>query len=305
MKIAILGMGGIGGYYGVKLAQEYVSGNQHQVFFIARGDHLQQIQRQGLKLIAPTETIVAAPTAATDAPQSLGPLDLILVCTKGYDLEAAARLVAHNLHSGTVVVPLGNGVDNAERLRTVLPQGTVFNGCVYISSRIAQPGVVEQVGGTGKMLFGPENGPAESYRELEDLLRSAGIDAVLSANIAQDVWSKYLFICSLAGITSMLEQPFGAILENPEHHAMLEGLMAEIKTVAEARGFALPPDVIAKSLQTAANFPYDTKSSMQLDYENGKKTELETFTGYVVKSGRELGIATPLNDRVYAALKDK
>lgn len=305
MKIAILGMGGIGGYYGARLAQKYAPADQHQIYFIARGSHLQQIQQQGLKLITPSETVVAVPAAATDSPASLGPMDLILVCTKGYDLEAAAALVKQNLHSGTITIPLGNGVDNAERLRAILRQGTVFNGCVYVSSRIAEPGVVEQVAGTGKMIFGPEQGSAEPYREIENVLRAAGIDATLSEDINQDVWSKYLFICSLAGITSMLEKPFGAILEDAEHHALLQGLMEEIKSLATASGFTLPEDSVAKALQTAANFPYETKSSMQLDYERGNKTELETFTGYVVKSGHQQGVPTPLNERVYAALKDR
>lgn len=305
MKIAVLGMGGIGGYCGGKLARKYVPADEHQVFFIARGDHLKQIEQRGLELITPDESFVVSPTAATDDPQTLGLLDLILVCTKGYDLESAAPMLTGSLHSDTIIVPLGNGVDNADKLRAVLKKGTIFNGCIYISSRITDPGVVQHVAGTGKMIFGPENGGTEAYRWIESLLKAAGVDAVLSENIGQDVWSKYLFICSLAGITSMLQKPFGAVLEDQEQLALLEGLMNEIKTLAEAKGISLPDDIVAKSLQTAANFPYGTKSSMQLDYENGKKTELETFTGYVVKSGKQMGVPTPLNDGIYAVLKDR
>jgi len=305
MKIAVLGIGGIGGYCGAKLARKYVPADEHQVFFIARGNHLKQIKQRGLKLITPDESFVISPTAATDDPQSLGLLDLILVCTKGYDLESAATMVANNLHSDTTIVPLGNGVDNAEKLRKILRKGTIFNGCIYISSHIAEPGVVEHVAGTGRMIFGPEDGETVPYLGIETHLEAAGIDAVLSENIAQEVWSKYLFICSVAGITSMSGKPFGAVLEDPEQRALLEGLMNEIKALAEAKGISLPSDIVAKSLHTAANFPYGTKSSMQLDYENGKRTELETFTGYVVKSGTQLGVATPLNGRVYAALKDR
>lgn len=305
MKIAVLGIGGIGGYCGSKLARKYVPADEHQVFFVARGDHLKQIEQQGLKLVTPDESFVVSPTAATNNPRSLGLLDLILVCTKGYDLESAASMLTGSLHSDTIIIPLGNGVDNADMLRAVLNEGTVFNGCIYISSHISEPGVVQHVAGTGRMIFGPENGEAEPYRKIESLLIAAGIDAVLSEDIGRDVWSKYLFICSLAGITSMSGKTFGAILEDPEQRALVEGLMNEIKALAEAKGISLPEDIVAKSLQTAANFPYETKSSMQLDYENGKKTELETFTGYVVKSGKQMGVPTPLNDRIYAALKDR
>ena len=221
---------------------------------------------------------------------------------KGYDLENAARMISGNLHAGSITIPLLNGVDNVERLQPLVPAGTLLNGCVYISAHIAAPGTIKHAGGPGTLIFGPGDGVITPYKDLEVTLANAGIDAVLSDHIAVDVWSKYIFIGPLAGLTSMAAQPLGAILENTRFRIMLEGMMKEIKLIADARGVTLPPDIVTQSLATASKFPYETRSSLQLDFEKGGETEIETFTGYVVNTGRKLKIRTPYHDEVYAAL---
>jgi 2-dehydropantoate 2-reductase len=305
MKIAIIGIGGVGGYYGGMLARKYEGSVEHDIFFIARGKHLQKMKTEGLKVIAKDGDFIARPSLATDDPAELGPLDLIIFGVKGYDLENAARMITGNLHADTVIIPLLNGVDNVERLKTVVNTGIIMNGCVYISTQIVSPGVVEHVGGAGKLIFGPEEGPIEPYRTIETLMKNADIMAVLSDNINVDVWSKYIFIGPLASITSMTGQSLGAVMENEGHRTMMEGMMMEIKLIADAEGIPFPEDIVKKSMDVTSNFPYETKSSLQLDFEKGKQTEMETFTGYVVRSGRKLGIKTPLHDAVYAALKNK
>ena len=305
MKIAIVGIGGVGGYYGGKLALKYAASDDHEIFFIARGEHLDKIREDGLKLITTEGDFTATPFLATDNPKELGPLDLIFFCVKGYGLENAAQMIADNLHSDTVTIPLLNGVDNVERLSSILHGGTILNGCVYISTRIAHPGVIQQTGGSCKLLFGPESGSVEPYRKIETLLKDADIKAELSENITVGAWSKYLFVGPLAGITSMLSSPFGAIMENENHRAMLEGMMKEVKLIADAKGIPLPENIIEQSLELTSNFPYETKSSMQLDFEKGKETEIETFTGYIIKSGKESGIKTPLHDKVYFELTNR
>jgi len=304
MKIAIVGIGGVGGYYGGKLALRYASSDDHQIFFIARGEHLDKIRKDGLKLITAEGDFTAMPSLATDNPKELGPLDLILFCVKGYGLDNAARMITGNLHSNTVTIPLLNGVDSVERLKAILRQGNILNGCVYISTRIVRPGIIQQTGGSCNLLFGPESGPVEPYREIETLLKNADIKAELSENITVGAWSKYLFVGPLAGITSLLEKPFGEIMENREHKIMLEEMMKEVKLIADAKGIPLPENIIEQSLEVTSNFPYETKSSMQLDFEKGRETELETFTGYIIKSGEELGIKTPLHDKIYSELKN-
>ncbi len=304
MKIAIVGIGGVGGYYGGKLALKYAASDDHEIFFIARGEHLDKIRKNGLKLITTEGDFTVIPSLATDNPGELGPLDLIFFCVKGYGLGNAARMITDNLHSNTVTIPLLNGVDNVERLKTVLHEGDVLNGCVYISTHLDRPGVIQQTGGSCKLLFGPENGLVEPYRKIETLLKDADIEAELSQNITVGVWSKFLFVGPLAGITSVLEKPFGAIMEKAGYRIMLEGMMKEIKLIADAKGIPLPENIIEQSLELTSNFPYETKSSMQLDFEKGKETEIETFTGYIIKSGKESGIKTPLHDKVYFELKN-
>ena len=305
MKIAILGMGGVGGFYGCKLARKYEDSTEHEIFFVARGEHLQKIKADGLMLITKDGNFTAKPSLATDRPAELGPLDLIIISVKGYDLKNAAQMIKNNIYNNTVIIPLLNGVNNVETIKTVLTKGIIMNGCVYISTQIVSPGVVEHVGGAGKMFFGPEEGPIEPYRKIETIMKEAGIDAVLSDNINVDVWSKYIFIGPLASVTSMTGQPLGAVMENKEHKAMMEGMMLEIKMIADVEGIVFPEDIVPKSMDLTSNFPYETKSSLQLDFERGKQAEVETFTGFVVRSGKKLGIKTPLHEAAYSALKNK
>lgn len=306
MKIAIIGMGGVGGYFGGKLAHAYSSSNEHDVVFIARGNHLKKIKEDGLTVITKDEgTWVVHPDIATDNPHDAGPVDVIFFCVKGYDLENAARLMMPVIQDQTVSITLLNGVDNVERLATVIDRGAILNGCVYISSYVVEPGTIRQVGGPCSLFLGPENGPVAPYRDLETILKEAHINATLSDRIAVDVWSKYIFVGPLGGITSMVEEPLGAILENKDHRGMLEGMMKEVEATARAQGISLPDTIVQQSLNVASNFPYETKTSIQLDFEKGKQTELETFVGYLVRSGKKAGVATPLHNRIYETLKKK
>jgi len=304
MKIAIVGIGGVGGYYGGKLAHKNATTGEHDIFFVARGEHLAEIKGNGLKVITQEEgDFTATPTTATDNPNDLGLVDLVFFCVKTYDLENAARQLIDNIHEKTVVVTILNGVDNADRLRTILTRGTVLNGCVYISSAIQAPGVIKQVGGSQQLIFGPENGVPEKYRYIEDLLRNADVRAELTADISVQVWTKYIFIGPLATIDSLLRKPLGAIIADAKSKQMLKGLMEEVNLIAKKRGIKLPEDIIPLSLKKVSGFPYDTTTSMQRDFEKGKiKTELETFTGYIVNSGKELGVETPLYQEAYNEL---
>ncbi|MFX1518707.1 MAG: ketopantoate reductase family protein [Promethearchaeota archaeon] len=306
MKIAIIGIGGVGGYYGGKLAQKYGTTGGHDVFFVARGEHLAKIKKNGLKVITQEEgEFTAIPTIATDNPKDLGLVDLVLFCVKTYDLETATQQLIDNIHEKTVVVTVLNGVDNADRLRTIMTRGTVLNGCVYISSVIQAPGVIRQVGGPRKLIFGPENNDPKRYRYIEDLLRDADIRAELVDDISVQVWTKYIFIGPLATIDSLLRKPLGAIIEDEKNKQMLKELMEEVNLIAKKRGIILPEDIISSSLEKVSSFPYETTTSMQRDFESRRKTELETFTGYIVRSGKKLGIATPLHQEAYNELSKR
>jgi len=303
MRIGIVGIGGVGGYYGGKLALKYGPSREHEIIFIVRGDHLKAIRESGLKLITVDGEYLARPTLATDQPSEIGKLDLVFFCVKSYGLENAARMLSGNIHKKTVVIPLLNGVNITERLRGVLPRGTVIRGTVYIGSNIIAPGEVRQAGGSCQLIFGPDNNAdVEKYRPIEALLKKADIKAELTADIAVPIWTKYIFVSPLAGLTSMLGKTFGQILEDPESLKMLEGLLKETEAVARARGVNLPPDIVKASIGKVSGFPFATKTSMQRDYEKGNPLEIDIFMEYITRSGKELGIPTPLHDRVYNAL---
>ena len=228
------------------------------------------------------------------------------MCVKGYDLEPAAKAMEPCLHPRSRVISLLNGVDNAERLGRVLTCGQVLNGCVYISAHIAGAGRVRQTGGTCQLFFGSESGSLDDGQALETLLREGELKATLTADIRTVVWEKFLFVAPLASATAYLGQPFGTFARPSADRVLLEGLMDEVARVGTARGVRWPAGATEKALAKIGLFPYETKSSLQLDFERGgRKTEIETFTGYVVKSGRELGIETPLHANIYADLRGK
>jgi 2-dehydropantoate 2-reductase len=249
---------------------------------------------------------VVRPSQATDNPAEMGLLDLAIFCTKSYGLEDAARTIAGNLRDDSVVLPLLNGVDITDRLRAILPKGTVLYGGVFISSAIQAPGLVKQVAGTGQLFFGPANkAEVEKYRPIETLMKGAGIKAELSADALLPLWTKYIFIGPMAGVTSLTGKTFGEVLGNADDRAMIEGMMGEVEAVARKKGVNFPADIVQSSLGKAAAFAPATKTSMQLDYERGNRTELDIFIAYIVKAGKELGIPVPLHEKVYEELKKR
>jgi 2-dehydropantoate 2-reductase len=306
MRIGIIGIGGVGGYYGGKLAMKYAGTGEHEVIFYARGAHLAAIRKDGLKLVTVDGECTVRPTLATDNPAEMGKLDLAIVCTKSYGLEEAAKAVAGNLRDDSVVLPLLNGVDITDRLRAVLPRGIVLCGGVFISSAIQGPGLVKQVGGTGQLFFGPaEKADVEKFRPIEALLKGAGIKAELSADALLPLWTKYIFIGPMAGVTSLAGKPFGEVLGNADDRATVEGMMREVEAVARKKGVNFPADIVQSSLGKAAAFAPTTKTSMQLDYERGNRTELDIFIAYMVQAGKELGIPVPFHEKVYEELKKR
>ncbi len=305
MNIAVIGIGAVGGYCGAHLSRYAETHAGMRVCLVSRGGMLDAIRADGLTLESPAETFTARPALATHDPRDCGPLDLALVCTKTYHLDALAEQLAPVVGPQTTVLPLLNGVDNAERLQARLPRARVLNGCIYISAVVAQPGIVRHISGPGKVLFGSSAGDHEPGLPVEALLRSAGIPAEYRADIETAVWEKYLFIEPVASAGSLLRRDFGGLLAGEHSRALLEGLLAELAAVAEARQIPLPANIVASTLEKYASFPASTKTSMQLDYEKGRQTEIESFSGYVIRAGRAAGIHTPLHEEVYRELAGK
>ena len=307
MRMAVVGVGGVGGYLGGRLAHAFPPGGQHEVLFVETNRaHLEPIRKHGLKLLAKDGDAVVQPSRATDDPRTLGKVDVVLMCTKGYDLLSAAKMIAVAVDKGTVVIPPGNGVGNADIVKEGLAgQGDVLSACIYISTHIQSPGVVEQMAGPRTFFFGNPNGQLQPYRALEEAFKTAGLNVELTPNILREVWSKYLFVEPLLVLTALYAVPQGGLLTDPVRRKQLQTMMEEIGALAGAVGVSLPDGIVKRSMVKADSFAYETKTSMQLDFEQGKPTELETMIGYAVRKGREVKVALPHHNEVYAALVRK
>lgn len=303
MRIAIIGIGGVGGYFGSKLARAYAGSEKHEIIFIARGEHLRSMQQKGLQLFTQEGDYVAWPNIATDQPDIAGPFDLAFFCVKSYSLESSAQLLMGNIKKETVVVPLLNGVDSAERLRTILPHADVISGSCYIISHMEKPGIIHQKNGACKLIFGTDDSKrTQKYAPILDILLQANIKAVLTDKISEALWTKFLLMCPLASLTSFTGKTYGEIWTDTELRKKARDLMMEVVAVARARNVLLSEDIVDKTMEMVARFDHNSKTSMQLDREKDNQTEIDTLTAFLCRAGLESGIPTPLHDEIYKQL---
>jgi 2-dehydropantoate 2-reductase len=298
-KIAVLGAGGIGAYYGGLLAR-----SGQKVTLIARGAHLRALQERGLSVRSVHGDFDLPSIRATDDPAEVGPVDLVLVTVKSYDLEAAARAARPLVDASTTILPLLNGLDAAERLAAILGDDHVLPGLTHISSRIVAPGVVEQVSAVQRITFGePGGSTTDRAWQIDAILSAAGIDTVLSPAIDLALWEKFLFIASIGGVCCIARQPMGPVLHTPETRQLYTTAIQEVEAVGRARGVALPDGVVASILDMSEGFAPATRPSLLVDLEAGHRLELEAMSGTVVRYGQQAGIPTPVHGVIYAALK--
>lgn len=302
MKIAIVGIGGVGGYYGGFLAKQYSGDEDVEIVFVARGAHLEQIKKKGLELITEKETFIVRPDVAVDMPSGCGIFDCVIFCVKAYGLEESAKLLSPSIDKNTVVISLLNGVDNADRLSAVLNKGKIFNGCVYIGSHIVRPGVVQQAGSMNKLYFGNESDDKTEANHIENILKEANIDAQYRTDIENIVWEKYVLISAFATATTFLDKTMRGVMASQKGNSLLDDLLTEVFRVSEAKGIKLPKNIRNEIIAKVSTFPPDIKTSMQMDFEKGNQTELETFTGYIVREAKKLDISAPTYEKIYTAL---
>ena len=306
MRIAVVDIGGIGGYLGGRLASRYPRGGEHEIVFIEKNlEHIEAIRRNGLRLLAKDGDATAVPAIAADRPEEVGVVDVLLMCTKGYDLLAASESVRPLVEPRTVVIPPGNGVGNAEITWKGLERGDILSACIYISTHIQVPGVVEQMAGPRKFFFGNPNGETEPYQAIEAAFLEAGLNVELSNDILREIWSKYLFVEPLSALTSLYGVPQGGLLDDAARRNQVQEMMSELLELSREVGVRLPDDIVDQSMSKADGFPYETRTSMQLDFEHGRPTELETMVGYAVRKAQELGVSIPNHEGVYAGLLQK
>ncbi len=299
MRIAILGAGGIGGYYGALLAH-----SGQDVTFIARGAHLAAIQARGLRVESVHGDLEVQPAQATDDPADVGPVDLVLVTVKSYDLESAAESGRPLIGPRTMALPLLNGLDAAERLAAIWGEEHILAGLTHVSSSIAAPGLVRQVSPVRRITFGERDGGlSPRAQKVRDVLLAAGIEVVLTQAVDVALWDKFLFIASISGVCCIARQPIGPVLHTPETRQLYVRALQEAEAVARARDVALPTDIVAKTMELTEKFAPTTRPSLLVDLEAGHRLELEAMNGTVVRYGRRAGVATPVHEVIYAALK--
>ena len=300
MTIAILGIGGVGGYLGGKLT---LSKKDEKIVFISRGKQLKKIQKDGLKLIDEDNEYIIKPDIATDNPKELGVFDLVLICIKSYDLNDALKLIKDNISDKTVLLPLLNGVEHDKEVKEVYPNAKVLNGCIYILSNIKDTGVIKKYGGVFNLIYGSDEYDLAQFKWIKELFDRADLRNRLTPDIELETWKKYLLISAYASMTSYYEKPLGFIAK--EKIDELEMVLYEIKSVADKKGVNIEREVIEKILKRVVTLPYESKTSMQLDYEKGKKTELEALCGYIVKEAKKFDITVPLMEKYYKSLKNR
>ena len=297
-RIGILGLGGVGGYFGGLLAKTYFKSDEVEIIFIARGETQKAIAKNGLKVITDDLETVVYPKLVSNNPDEIGKLDYLICATKTYDIEESLLSLKKCITLKTVVLPLYNGVDAPERIKKIFPENEVLQGCVYIISMIISPGTIRKIGFYEKLFFGSKTIPISKLEELQLIFKNAKIESYLVENIEETVWEKFIFISALASATSYLNQNIGEILINKESKEIYVALLYEIEAVAKAKGLQLPTDIVDQTIIKLEKSPKNATSSMNRDLLAGNKTEVTSLTQFVVNEGLKYGVKTPLYEKI-------
>jgi 2-dehydropantoate 2-reductase len=304
-KILIVGLGGVGGYYGGLLAEKYAHDPELEINFLVRGEHLKKIQENGLKVITETEEFTCHPHCATDNAVELGFQDYIILSTKSYDLENTLEQIKPCIGAATVILPLLNGADISKRIRAFLPGIEVWEGCVYIVGRLTEPGVVQSTGGLHDFFFGYDTTERNRLNKMYNWLKNAGIEVHLSDDIRMIIWRKFIFISTTATLTSYYNVGFRDVLTDNIRKETTLQYMKEVAALAAAEGIVFEKDIIETTIRHIERLPFGTTSSMHSDFKANRQTELETLTGIVIQLGNNYKVDTPVCRKIYNELKKR
>ena len=299
MKIAVMGTGGMGGYYG-----GYLAAAGCDVTFIARGEHLAAIQKNGLSLKGDNGNMHINPTSATDDPGSIGPVDVVLFCVKLYDVETAAELIQPLIKKDTIVISFLNGIDGPERLAKIVGKQHVIGGAAYASAVIEAPGVVRYKGTKGHFRIGYLDGRANhGLKEFQSLYSGTPIECEISDDIVATLWDKFILLATNSGLSCICRQPVGIIYNDPDLLKLAIAMMREVESLAISKNIKIDDDIIEKSVAWSKSAPIDLYASMYHDLRKGRPLELAGMSGFVATLGEQLKIATPCHRTVFACLK--
>ncbi|MBZ5567738.1 MAG: 2-dehydropantoate 2-reductase [Acidobacteriia bacterium] len=299
LKVAVYGVGGVGGYFGAVLAR---AGNP--VSLIARGAHLQAIREKGLRIQTPKEEFTITPAAASDNPADIGPVDIVLVGVKAWQVPAAAKAMRPLVKPNTRVVPLQNGVEAVDDLVQVLGREHVLGGLCRIIASIAAPGVIKIGGMEPIVVLGELDGSelAGNARALLEAFRAAGVNVKAVPDIQSALWEKLLFITAVSGVGAVSRANVGEVRQSPPTRALLQQVMEEVAAVARRRGVRLADDIVTRTMAFIDTMPKEGTASMQRDVADGRPSELEAIIGSVVRFGMAGGVPSPATQFIYASL---
>jgi 2-dehydropantoate 2-reductase len=301
MRIAVVGSGAVGGYYGARLAHA-----GHQVTFIARGAHLRAIQQRGLLIWSPLgDFLVRAP--ATSEPEKVGPADLVLFAVKSYDNASALPKLLPLCAPHTTVLTLQNGVDSADQVAEVVGPDRVLAGATYIATAVAAPGLIEQTGTHRRIVFGEifrrETEPSARVRALAEAFRVADIQAEPVADARRPLWDKFVYLAAFSAFSGASRQPAGPIWEDPVTRERFLSAVDEVAAVARAEGVPLADGTRQRIIDYMTGIPRSMRASLLIDLQQGKRIEVEALQGAVVRRGAALGVPTPIMSTLYAVLR--
>lgn len=299
MRVAVIGAGGVGGYFGARLLEAGV-----EVIFLVRGAHLAALERRGLQLRSIAGDVHLERVVATDDPARVASADAVLVATKAWQVAEAAEQIRPHLGPDTLVVGLQNGVEAADDLAAVLGRERVAGGTCALISRVTEPGLIEHTGSDPRIVVGDLNGTTErACARLRDTFEGArGVDAVLSDDIRRPIWRKFVFLASASAVGAATRTPAGVYRELAATRAILRDAMEEVALLAAANGVPLDESAVDKALAFVDGLPPAATTSMQRDVLAGRPSELETLSGAVVRLAGERGVPVPVHRTLHAAL---
>jgi 2-dehydropantoate 2-reductase len=299
MRIAVFGTGGVGGYFGGRLAQA-----GEDVTFIARGEHLRAIKASGLKVDSPDGDFVIDPAKATDDVREVGEVDLVILGVKAWQVPEAALAIRPLVGTTTTVLPLQNGIEAVPQLVDELGPSNVIGGLCRIVSFVVEPGHIRHAGFRPSIIIGElDNRHTDRVTRIEQVFKHAGLDTTVAPDIQVALWMKFLFIASFSGVGAMANAPAGVIRSDPKWRVLIVNAMEEIYRLAHARGIKLPASSVDTVMASVDALPEDATSSMQRDIAAGKPSELESQNGAVVRMANEIGVAVPTHTLIYQTLK--
>lgn len=303
VKIAVLGIGGVGGYFGGKLARVFDVDNERvKIYFIARGEHLKAIQEKGLRVITDDEEFTAFPTLATDKPEQIGVCDYLIITTKSYDLKSSIENIKPCIGKNTVILPLLNGGNISEKIREILPDNDVWDGLSYIVSRKTAPGEIRTSGIFHKLIFGSVFEDEERLKTFEEITKTAKIDADWSKDIRKSVWQKFYFISVSASLTSYFDVSFNDLVTKDGIKEFTDEFADEFLQVAVNEGVRLTEKDKQDVMKRLHALPEGSTASMHSDFSQGNDTEVETLTGEIVHLAGKHHLKVPLYEKVYRKL---